>query len=93
MRVLVIEDEDDKFVEIVTVLELGDPTADIHRASYQGEANRRLEQQFFDIIILDILVPPVRGALPYDYGAHFLLEVERSKYNKDAYIHSVDGVR
>ena len=86
MRVLIIEDVDQKFEQIVEVVKLADPYADFLRASYQGEANRRLEQQYFDVVILDILIPPVKGAAPYDYGPSLLKEMERSKYNQDSYI-------
>ena len=86
MRVLIIEDADEKFEKILEVAKAAYPGVDIVRASYQGEANRRLEQQYFDVVILDILIPPVKGAVPYDYGSGLLKEVERSKYNRDAYI-------
>ena len=86
MRVLIIEDVDQKFEEIVEIAKLANPDVDIFRASYQGEANRRLEQQYFDVVILDILVPPVLGVPPYDYGVSFLKEVERSKFNQETYI-------
>ena len=86
MRVLIIEDVDQKFQKIVEVVKLANPNMDIFRASYQGEANRRLEQQYFDVVILDILIPPVMGVPPYDYGASFLKEVERSKFNQETYV-------
>ena len=86
MRVLIIEDADEKFEKILEVAKAAYPDIDIVRAAYQGEAHRRLEQQYFDVIILDILIPPVKGAIPYDYGSGLLKEVERSKYNRDAYI-------
>ena len=86
MKVLIIEDVDQKFQKIVEVAKLADPNIDILRASYQGEANRRLEQQYFDVVILDILIPPVMGAPPYDYGVSFLKEVERSKFNQETYV-------
>ena len=54
MKALIIEDVDQKFQKIVEVAKLADPNIDILRASYQGEANRRLEQQYFDVVILDI---------------------------------------
>ena len=45
-----------------------------------------MEQQYFDVVILDILIPPVMGVPPYDYGASFLKEVGRSKFNQETYV-------
>ena len=52
MKVLIIEDSDGKFEKILEVAKAAYPDMDIVRASYQGEANRQLEQQYFDVIIL-----------------------------------------
>jgi CheY-like chemotaxis protein len=68
MRVLVIEDDQDFVDELSVTLSRLDGPPELTVTRSRDSASAQLERQFFDLIILDLKIPTLDGALDADPG-------------------------
>ena len=61
MRVLAIEDNDDKFERVAEIVDSALPTASISRACDLFEAERAIEETGWDLLLLDMTLDLKRG--------------------------------
>jgi DNA-binding LytR/AlgR family response regulator len=60
-RILAIEDNDDKFERVAAVTQIALPTATIFRARDLYEAEQAIEEEGWDLLLLDITLDLKRG--------------------------------
>lgn len=76
LKILVIEDDADKLRRVMTCLKgRDDRLADyIHNARDASEAKRRMREQRYDLVVLDMALPQSSDLPPTPYGGLSLLE-------------------
>jgi nucleoside phosphorylase len=75
MKVLIVEDTDRKAIEVRTALDaaLGEDSLLVDRARSFIAATRRLQQETYDLLILDLVLPIRDDEIPVDHGGKQVL--------------------
>ncbi len=83
MRVLAIEDNDEKYnaIEGVIQTDLSDKSLELLRASTMREATKQLYEQKYDLIIVDLMLPSRTGDNPQDISNEILETISESQLN------------
>lgn len=82
MKILLIEDANDKALVVTSVLSKANPNCIIQRASNIAEAVRLLETHIFELIVLDLYLPLVENSATNDVSKEVLNIVQKSNLNK-----------
>lgn len=83
MRVLVIEDLDEKYAAVASVIQsvLEGNSLEICRASTMRDTARVLYEEKFDLIIVDLMLPSRAGDAPQDISSLILEIIAESRLN------------
>ena len=82
MRVLTIEDDDEKQSQLRESAESVDENAVFVTAPDMASAMRQLQATQYDLIILDLMLPMVGGGSPVDVGGELLPLIARIRRNR-----------
>jgi adenosylhomocysteine nucleosidase len=83
MRVLVIEDSDDKFNLLQTEIlaSYAGTSVNVTRSSTLASANKRIYETKYDLIIIDLMIPLREGTQPEDISEDVISIIETSDAN------------
>ena len=91
MRILAIEDNTTKAKEIESIVFEIDPDATFKQSGDIGSAYRELDATVYDLVVLDLMMPLVKGGPPQDAGKELVRIVSSSRLNRSARIVALTG--
>ncbi|WP_057462199.1 hypothetical protein [Pseudovibrio sp. POLY-S9] len=92
MKVLILEDNNNKYDKIQKVILDVDDKIDIVRTSVLGDAVRLIYEQEFALLVLDLMVPRFAGDAPINVSDELIFHVSGSK-NKRTNVVAISGFR
>ena len=93
MRILIIEDQDEKFEVVAAEIRgfFNEPTVEVTRAETMALATKHIFERRFDLIIIDLMVPLRPGDEPEDITEEIIPTIELSERNRGANIIALSG--
>jgi len=81
MRVLLIENSEDKIRKIKQITYEIDARAIIDKAEDLSEAVKHLDVKNYDLVVFDFMMPPLKGSIDQNLGIEILRSIRASKAN------------
>jgi len=80
MDILIVDDDNDKIANIVTEIQQISTELDVDTVLDGISAIRKLSEKKYDLILIDLLLPPRQGDEPIETGGHNLVkEIDRKQ--------------